>query len=152
FPTRRSSDLGVSAVRAAPGRFGGMSSTESGAAGDTTSLGTTVTGADADGAANGAEIVVAPNAAMGDVVKDAADGGGETVRVRMDVSYDGTDFHGWAAQKGGLRTVQGVLEEKLALVCRTPVELTVAGRTDAVFHADGQVCHSVIPAEAFTQR
>ena len=130
-----------------------MSSTESGAVGDATnSLGTMATGADADGAANGAEIVVAPNAAMGDVVKDAADGGGETVRVRMDVSYDGTDFHGWAAQKGGLRTVQGVLEEKLSLVCRTPVELTVAGRTDAGVHADGQVCHADIPAEAFTQR
>ena len=121
-----------------------MSSTETGAAGDAkTGTGTTVTGADGDVAANGA---------VGDVVTDAADGGGETVRVRMDVSYDGTDFHGWAAQKGGLRTVQGVLEEKLTLVCRTPIELTVAGRTDAGVHADGQVCHADIPAEAFTQR
>lgn len=49
----------------------------------------------------------------------------DTVRVRLDVAYDGTDFHGWARQKGpqeGLRTVQGVLEEKLSLVFRTPVE------------------------------
>ena len=74
------------------------------------------------------------------------------IRVRLDVSYDGTDFHGWAAQKGGLRTVQGVLEDKLSLVCRHPIELTVAGRTDAGVHADGQVCHADIPASAFEQR
>ena len=39
------------------------------------------------------------------------------VRVRLDVAYDGTDFHGWATQSGGLRTVAGVLQEKLSLVC-----------------------------------
>lgn len=76
----------------------------------------------------------------------------ETVRVRLDLAYDGTDFHGWAAQKSGLRTVQGVLEEKLALVLREPVELVVAGRTDAGVHADGQVAHVDIPAEAFSHR
>ncbi|MGV0397157.1 tRNA pseudouridine(38-40) synthase TruA [Corynebacterium suicordis] len=76
----------------------------------------------------------------------------ETVRVRLDVSYDGTDFHGWAAQKGGLRTVQGVLEEKLSLVTRHPITLVVAGRTDAGVHADGQVVHADIPVEAFAQR
>lgn len=75
-----------------------------------------------------------------------------TVRVRLDIAYDGTDFHGWAAQKGGLRTVAGVLEEKLSLVTRAPVSLVVAGRTDAGVHADGQVAHVDIPADAFTQR
>ncbi|WP_459610849.1 tRNA pseudouridine(38-40) synthase TruA [Corynebacterium urogenitale] len=82
----------------------------------------------------------------------AEENAGETVRVRLDVSYDGTDFHGWAAQKGGLRTVAGVLEEKLSLVTRHPIQLVVAGRTDAGVHADGQVCHADIPAVAFTQR
>ncbi|WP_153339050.1 tRNA pseudouridine(38-40) synthase TruA [Nocardia aurantia] len=59
-------------------------------------------------------------------------------RVRLDIAYDGTDFTGWARQPG-LRTVQGVLEESLSKVLREPVQLTVAGRTDAGVHAEGQV-------------
>ncbi|QLY31888.1 tRNA pseudouridine(38-40) synthase TruA [Nocardia huaxiensis] len=62
------------------------------------------------------------------------------IRVRLDISYDGTDFIGWAKQPG-LRTVQGVLEESLSKVQREPIQLTVAGRTDAGVHAEGQVAH-----------
>lgn len=79
----------------------------------------------------------------------------EVVRVRLDIAYDGTDFHGWARQRGpqsGLRTVAGVLEEKLSLVCRVPVELVVAGRTDAGVHAEGQVAHVDVPSSVFGQR
>lgn len=61
-------------------------------------------------------------------------------RIRLDIAYDGTDFIGWAKQPG-LRTVQGVLEESLSKVYREPVQLTVAGRTDAGVHAEGQVAH-----------
>ena len=61
-------------------------------------------------------------------------------RLRLDISYDGTDFAGWARQPG-LRTVCGVLEEHLAKVLREDVRLTVAGRTDAGVHAEGQVAH-----------
>jgi len=60
--------------------------------------------------------------------------------VRLDVAYDGTPYAGWARQPGQ-RTVQGDLEDALATVLRTPVSLTVAGRTDAGVHATGQVCH-----------
>ncbi|MFQ5966576.1 MAG: tRNA pseudouridine(38-40) synthase TruA [Acidimicrobiia bacterium] len=56
---------------------------------------------------------------------------------RLDVSYDGTDFHGYARQ-AGLRTVQEVLEGALATVIG-PVETVVAGRTDAGVHAAHQV-------------
>ncbi|MGV9612461.1 tRNA pseudouridine(38-40) synthase TruA [Nocardia xishanensis] len=68
------------------------------------------------------------------------------VRVRLDISYDGTDFIGWARQPG-LRTVQGVLEESLSKVFREPIQLTVAGRTDAGVHAEGQVAHFDTTAE-----
>jgi tRNA pseudouridine38-40 synthase len=72
----------------------------------------------------------------------------ETVRVRLDLSYDGSGFSGWAVQPGR-RTVQGVLEEALARVLRVPVALTVAGRTDAGVHATGQVAHADLPAETW---
>ena len=66
----------------------------------------------------------------------AADG--RVTAVRLDIEYDGAEFSGWARQPG-LRTVQGELEAALATILREPVELTVAGRTDAGVHARGQV-------------
>jgi tRNA pseudouridine38-40 synthase len=66
--------------------------------------------------------------------------------AKLTIEYEGGGFAGWARQPG-LRTVQGVLEEGLERVLRRPVELTVAGRTDAGVHARGQVAsHSGEPA------
>ncbi|MEJ7834461.1 MAG: tRNA pseudouridine(38-40) synthase TruA [Nocardioides sp.] len=63
------------------------------------------------------------------------------MRLRIDLAYDGTDFHGWAAQPG-LRTVEGELTSALTTVLRLPsVALVCAGRTDAGVHARGQVVH-----------
>jgi tRNA pseudouridine38-40 synthase len=70
------------------------------------------------------------------------------VRLRIDLAYDGGDFHGWAAQPG-LRTVQGDLEAALATVLRLPSVATVcAGRTDTGVHARGQVVHLDVEALA----
>ncbi|WP_040163047.1 tRNA pseudouridine(38-40) synthase TruA [Microbacterium gorillae] len=62
------------------------------------------------------------------------------MRLRLDISYDGTAFRGWARQPG-LRTVQGTIEEALARIVGSRAALVVAGRTDAGVHASGQVAH-----------
>ena len=56
---------------------------------------------------------------------------------RIDLSYDGSGFHGYARQPD-VRTVQGELEAALARVLE-PVRTEVAGRTDAGVHARHQV-------------
>ncbi|MCI2417157.1 tRNA pseudouridine(38-40) synthase TruA [Saccharopolyspora sp. K220] len=59
------------------------------------------------------------------------------------MSYDGTDFCGWARQPGQ-RTVQGLVEDALAKQPpgrSVPRSVVVAGRTDSGVHASGQVVH-----------
>lgn len=69
------------------------------------------------------------------------------MRLRIDLGYDGTRFHGWASQPE-LRTVQGELEDALRVALHRDVapETTVAGRTDAGVHARGQVVHIDVDA------
>lgn len=68
------------------------------------------------------------------------------MRLRLDLAYDGTDFHGWADQPG-LRTVQGLLQAALTQALRVePARVTCAGRTDTGVHARGQVAHLDVDA------
>ena len=59
-------------------------------------------------------------------------------RLKLTVEYDGTDFHGWAAQSE-LRTVEGVVRDALAATFPVVEGLAVGGRTDAGVHALGNV-------------
>jgi len=64
--------------------------------------------------------------------------------IRMLIAYDGSGFHGWAAQRDGhIRTVEGLLTQALIGVTGGPIKLSVAGRTDAGVHARGQVASFV---------
>lgn len=81
-------------------------------------------------------------------VVDPPVGDGGLVRLRVDLSYDGSAFSGWAKQPG-FRTVQAEVELALERVLRTPVVTAVAGRTDAGVHARAQVLHLDVPATAY---
>ena len=75
--------------------------------------------------------------------------------IRLDISYDGTDFQGWQIQKED-RTVQGELEKALARFHNHPVNLTGSGRTDSGVHASRQVAnfysdHPSIPDGKFRE-
>ena len=60
------------------------------------------------------------------------------MRLKLTLEYDGTGFHGWAAQPA-LRTVEGEVRTALGSVFRSVSGLAVAGRTDTGVHATGQV-------------
>ncbi len=60
------------------------------------------------------------------------------MNIRLTLEYDGTAFHGWAAQPG-LRTVEGELRAALGRIFPAWGGLGVAGRTDSGVHALGQV-------------
>ena len=73
---------------------------------------------------------------------------GET-RLRLDLSYEGTNYAGWATQPEH-PTVQAHVEQALTTALRlpTPARVWCAGRTDSGVHARGQVAHVDVPTES----
>ncbi len=65
-------------------------------------------------------------------------------RLKLTIAYVGKAFAGWQIQPEE-RTVQGEIQKALYKICKTPVVLHGAGRTDAGVHALGQVAHCDIP-------
>lgn len=62
------------------------------------------------------------------------------MRIAAILEYDGSRFSGWQRQDQA-RSVQAVVEEALSKVADGPIQVTVAGRTDAGVHAAAQVIH-----------
>ncbi len=62
------------------------------------------------------------------------------MRYFIELSYDGTAYHGWQIQQNG-ESVQGVLQRALSTLMRQEIVVTGAGRTDAGVHAAMMVAH-----------
>ena len=77
--------------------------------------------------------------------------GGGLTTLRLTVEYRGGGFHGFQWQPE-LRTVTGVLEERLSRLLHETVRICGAGRTDAGVHATGQVVSFVTEASDAEER
>ena len=62
------------------------------------------------------------------------------MRYFLQLSYCGTNYHGWQRQPSDL-SVQEVVEDRLGTLLGAPLEIVAAGRTDAGVHARVMVAH-----------
>jgi len=62
------------------------------------------------------------------------------LRYFLELSYAGTNYHGWQAQPNAV-TVQETIEHALGLLLRNPIKITGAGRTDTGVHARQMFAH-----------
>lgn len=59
-------------------------------------------------------------------------------RIRLIVSYDGTNYCGWQKQPNGI-TIEEVLNRAISSLCQEEIEVIGASRTDSGVHAYGNV-------------
>jgi tRNA pseudouridine38-40 synthase len=62
-------------------------------------------------------------------------------RYFLTLSYNGSKFNGWQIQENTIMTVQQVLQEKVSMLLKEPIELMGCGRTDTGVHAKNYVAH-----------
>lgn len=74
------------------------------------------------------------------------------MNIRLDLQFDGTDYHGWQAQPNEA-TIQGLLHDAIFKVTGEDTMPVGCGRTDAGVHASGYVFNfktdSAIPCDRF---
>ncbi len=72
--------------------------------------------------------------------------------IKLNLQYDGTEYHGWQTQKNAV-TIQETVKNALEQITRGHVNLIGCGRTDAGVHAENYICNfhtaSSIPPEKF---
>lgn len=62
------------------------------------------------------------------------------MRYFLDISYLGTQFHGWQIQPNG-NTVQAEIEKALSTILKNEISILGSGRTDTGVHATQQIAH-----------
>lgn len=84
-----------------------------------------------------------PEKAPGTVPGDKAG----VTRVRLGLSYVGTNYVGWQVQAGALAkdSIQGQLEAAIGRLAGEPVRVHGSGRTDSGVHAERQCAHFDMP-------
>ncbi len=75
------------------------------------------------------------------------------MKIKLTISYDGTEYKGWQVQPDYPNTVQQIVKNAIKEITGEDVTLTGSGRTDAGVHAEGQVAsfvsNSTVPAKNF---
>ncbi|MEP5613226.1 MAG: tRNA pseudouridine(38-40) synthase TruA [Cyclobacteriaceae bacterium] len=62
------------------------------------------------------------------------------MRYFLDISYEGTAYHGWQIQPTG-NTVQEEIEKALSTILKEKISIMGSGRTDTRVHATQQIAH-----------
>ena len=85
-----------------------------------------------------------------DAIQDAPLSASPRTTFKMELSFDGTAYHGWQRQPNGI-TVQQVVEEKLYRLFgeREFIRIQGSSRTDAGVHALGMVCSFSAPPSPY---
>ena len=63
------------------------------------------------------------------------------LRYFFEISYKGTNYHGWQIQQNAI-SLQQVIQEKLKQLLRQDIEIVGSGRTDTGVHAKQQFFHA----------
>ena len=74
----------------------------------------------------------------------------EIRRLFLELSYKGTNYHGWQIQPNAL-TVQDVLDKALSVLFRQKIETVGCGRTDTGVHATQFFAHFDLQSDAEVQ-
>lgn len=72
------------------------------------------------------------------------------MRYFIQLSYNGTPYHGWQRQPNAV-TVQQTIEEALRTILRKPIPIMGAGRTDTGVHAQMMFAHMNVEETAFAK-